>query len=103
MPYLSLLCIIFNCRDNNRPDRFISIGCDPQPYYAQNIIAVAIPVNAIITSIFDYQPYLSITLEEWNILYYDVTDISGHVSIHVTFEPAGNPPSLNWTEVEEAR
>jgi len=80
----------------------ISIGCDPQPYYAQNIIAVALPVESNITSIEDYQPYQSITLEEWNILYYDVTDSNGHIPIHITFDPAGKPPSLDWTEMEEA-
>lgn len=84
-------------------DRLLSIGCDPYPYCAQDIIAVAIPQVANITSIYDYQPYRHITLDEWDVFYYDVTDITSHVSIHITYIPGEDAPPLDWSEVESSR
>ena len=84
-------------------DRLFSVGCDPYPYFDQTIIAVAIPQTANITSIVDYEPYRHITLDDWDIFYYDVTDISRHVSIHISYESNGDAPKLDWAEVEAAR
>jgi hypothetical protein len=84
-------------------DRLISIGIDPQTKYAQDIIAVAIPSSANITRIYDYQPYRHITIDEWDVFYYDVTFIQGHVSIHISYVPSGNASPLDWTEVEASR
>lgn len=84
-------------------DRLLSIGNDPQAYYAQDIVAVAIPQSATVTSIYDYEPYRHIALDGWDIYYYDATDISSHVSIHITYVPGGDAPELDWAEVEAAR
>jgi hypothetical protein len=84
-------------------DRLLSIGADPYPYCDQRITAVAIPQTANVTSIYDYQPYRHITLDEWNIFYYDMTDISSHISIHVTYEPSEDALELDWAEVEASR
>lgn len=89
----------------DRPDRLISIGYDPQPYsyYAQDITAIAIPISANVTSIYDYQPYRHIEIDEWDVFYYDTTDIAGHVSIHITYEPGNESSPLDCTEVEASR
>jgi hypothetical protein len=86
----------------NGDDRLISIGVDPKSY-AQEIIAIAIPVEARITGIYDHQPYRHITLGQWDVFYYDTSKISGHVSIHINYHPASDAPSLNWTTVEASR
>jgi len=86
----------------NGNDRLISIGVDPKSY-VQEIIAVAIPVGARLTGVYDYKPYRHITLSNWDIFYYDVTRIPGHVSIHISYRPAGDPSSLNWVTVEAQR
>ena len=64
---------------------------------------VAIPVEARITNIYDYQPYRHITLGEWDVFYYDTSTISEHVSIHISYRPASDTSSLNWTTVEASR
>lgn len=84
-------------------DRLISIGSDPQDYYSQDIAAVAVPLGANITSIYDYQPYRHITLDQWDVFYYDTTDITSHVSIHIAYIPGDDAPSLDWADVEELR
>jgi hypothetical protein len=84
-------------------DRLLSVGCDPYHYFDQTVIAVAIPQTANVTSIVDYSPYRHIVLDDWDIFYYDVTDISKHVSIHISYEPNGDAPKLDWAEVEAAR
>ena len=39
----------------------------------------------------------------WDVFYYDVTDIQTHISIRITYRPADDAPSLDWTAVEAAR
>jgi hypothetical protein len=84
-------------------DRLLSIGCDPNSYFDQDIVAIAIPQAANITSILDYQPYRHITLDDWDVFYYDVTDITAHVSIHITYVSGEDAPRLDWAEVEASR
>ncbi|MEA1958358.1 MAG: zinc ribbon domain-containing protein [Chloroflexota bacterium] len=84
-------------------DRLLSIGPNPQSYYAQDIIAVAVPLSANVTSIYNYSPYRHITLDDWDVFYYDVTDITSHVSIHIAYIPGEDAPPLNWSEVEALR
>jgi len=84
-------------------DRLLSIGSDPQDYYSNYIVAVAVPLSAEITRINDYQPYRHITLDEWDVFYYDTTDITSHVSIHITYIPGVYAPPLDWSEVESSR
>lgn len=86
-----------------RSDRLISIGTDPQSYYEQWVDAVAIPLDAEVTRVYDYQPYRYITLEGWGIYYYDTTEITSHVSLHITYVPGEDAPSLDWAEVEALR
>ena len=86
-----------------RSDRLISIGTDPQSYYEQWIAAVAIPLDAEVTRVSDYQPYRHITLENWDVYYYDTTEITSHVSFHITYDPGEDAPSLDWAEVEASR
>jgi DNA-directed RNA polymerase subunit RPC12/RpoP len=86
-------------RDN---ERLISLGIEPKSY-AQEIIVVAIPVNARLMRIYDYQPYRHITLEGWDAFYYDTTEISKHVSIHITYRPGDDVPPLDWATVEASR
>jgi hypothetical protein len=83
-------------------ERLISVGIDPKTY-AQEIIAVAIPVDALIKSIFDYQPYRHVVKGNWDILYYDTTAISGHVSIHISYVPGADAPRLDSSNVESSR
>ena len=98
-PYLHKLST-----DTGEPYRLISIGSDPQSYYDQDIIAIAIPIASNITDIYDYKPYRHITLHgKWDIFYYDRTDIDGHVSIHIKYEPQGVISSLDWSMVMDAR
>jgi hypothetical protein len=86
----------------NGANRLISIGVDPKSF-AQEIFAVAIPVDARLRRIYDHQPYRHVTMAGWDIFYYDVTDIRAHVSIHITYRPAGDAPPLDWAAVEAAR
>jgi hypothetical protein len=86
----------------NDGGRLISLGVDPKAY-AQEIIAVAIPVDARLKRIYDYQPYQHLTLAGWDVFYYDTTDIQGHISIHIRYSPSNDAPSLDWTEVEANR
>jgi hypothetical protein len=86
----------------NGDERLISIGVDPKTY-AQETIAVAIPVSARLRRIYDHQPYRHVTLDEWDIFYYDLTDIQGHVSIHIAYTPGEDAPSLDWSTVEASR
>ena len=79
-----------------------SIGVDPKPYH-QEIIAVAVPVKARLIRIYDYQPYRHVRLEEWDIFYYDVSKIQAHVSIHLTYRPDRDAPSLDRVAVEAVR
>ena len=83
-------------------ERLISIGVDPKTY-AQETIAVAIPVSARLNRIYDYRPYRHITLDEWDIFYYDLTDIQGHVSIHIAYTPGEAAPPIDWSTVEASR
>jgi len=82
--------------------RLISIGVDPKSYQ-QEIIAVAIPVESRIMQISDYQPYRHISIDDWDIFYYDVSDIQGHVSIHIMYRPGGKAKALDWPTVELRR
>lgn len=82
--------------------RLLSIGVDPKTY-AQEILAIAVPINARLKRIYDYQPYRHITLSGWDIFYYDATDIQGHVSIHIAYRPDGDASSLDWAAVEANR
>ncbi len=86
----------------NGAERLISLGIDPKSF-AQEIFAVAIPVDARLRRIYDYQPYRRVTMAGWDIFYYDVTDIQTHISIHITYRPADDAPPLDWTAVEAAR
>jgi len=83
-------------------ERLISLGIDPKDY-AQEIFAVAIPINARLKRIYDYQPYRHITLGEWDVFYYDTTKITGHISIHVSYRPGDDAPPLDWALVESSR
>lgn len=87
----------------NRPDRLISIGWDSGSYYSQKIDSVAIPSTANISTVYSYQPYRHITISGWDVFYYDITDIERHISIHITYDPEGDAPALDWMEVEAAR
>lgn len=82
--------------------RLISIGIDPK-VYAQEITAVAIPMDARIERVYDYQPYLHIARESWDILYYDTTTITGHVSIHISYAPGDDASPLDAGSVESSR
>ena len=84
-------------------DRLLSIGADPYSYCDQLITAVAIPQTANVTSIYDSQPYRHIIVGEWDVFYYDITNISSHVSIHISYIPGEDAPELDWAEVEAAR
>jgi hypothetical protein len=84
-------------------DRLLSIGADPQSYDAQYIHAIAISQTANVTSIYDSQPYRHIIVGEWDVFYYDITNISSHVSIHISYIPGEDAPELDWAEVEAAR
>lgn len=86
----------------NGERRLISIGVDPKTY-RQEIITVAVPVSARLRRIYDYQPYRHIVLDEWDVFYYDPTDIQGHVSIHIEYSPSKDAPSLEWVKVETSR
>jgi len=86
-----------------RPDRLLSIGYDPQSYFGEHIVAVAIPLEMRIISVHDYPPYRHITMGGWDVFYYDVTDIASHISIHILYEPCGNASTLDWVEVEAGR
>lgn len=90
-------------RGTVRPDRLISIGCDPSSYYYQWVEAVAIPSDAEVTSVHDYQPYRHIQIGDWDIFYYDISNIHSHVSIHITYVPTGDGLPLYWAEVEANR
>ena len=85
------------------PDRLISIGYDPQSYYAQHIVAITIPLDANVTRVYDYRPYRHVELEGWDIFYYDVTDIEWHVSIHINYIPGCNMTPLDYYAVEASR
>lgn len=82
--------------------RLLSIGIDPKSY-AQETIAVAVPVTARLTRIFDHQPYRHVTSSGWDVFYYDTTEIQGHVSIHIDYRPEGDAPPLDWAAVETSR
>lgn len=82
--------------------RLISIGVDPKDY-RQEIIAVAIPIDSQVTRISDYQPYRHVTMGDWDIFYYDVSNIGGHISIHIAYLPGGKADTLNWPHVELRR
>lgn len=83
-------------------ERLISIGIDPKSY-AQEIIAIAIPTTAHVQRIYDYRPYRHVILSEWDVFYYDTTQITGHVSLHITYRPEGDAPVLDWRGVEASR
>lgn len=86
----------------NGDTRLISIGVDPKNYQ-QEIFAVAIPIDSRIISIYDYEPYRHITIGNWDIFYYDVSDIRWHVSIHIAYRPGGKAGALDWPTVELRR
>lgn len=83
-------------------ERLISLGIEPKDY-DQEIFAVAIPINARLKRIYDYQPYRHIILDEWDVFYYDTTKITGHVSIHITYRPGDDAQPLDWDSVEAGR
>jgi hypothetical protein len=86
----------------NGDARLISIGVDPKNYQ-QEIIAVAIPVDSRIILISDYQPYRHKAMGDWDVFYYDVSDIRRHISIHITYRPDGKAGPLDWPNVELRR
>lgn len=83
--------------------RLFSLGIDPSSYYAQEIIAVALPVAARIKNIYDYQPYRHITLDDWDVYFYDTTNIKQHISIHIYYRPTGESLPLDWQKIEMQR
>jgi hypothetical protein len=83
-------------------DRLISIGVAPKDYQ-QEIIAVAIPIDSQIIFLKDYQPYRHIIMGDWDIFYYDVSNIEEHVSIHIAYRPGDKANPLDWPNVELRR
>ena len=83
--------------------RLLSVGYDPELYYAQRIDAVAIPRSAKILDIYDHEPYRHLVIGDWDIFYYDTTDICRHVSIHIRYELGEDASPLDWAEVEAQR
>ncbi|MBN1219041.1 MAG: hypothetical protein JXM69_08935 [Anaerolineae bacterium] len=83
-------------------DRLISLGVDPKSY-AEEIFAVAIPKDAFVTSIFDYQPYRYLERGDWDIFFYDTSNIGEHASIHISYRTGGQAAALDWRTVEAGR
>ena len=83
-------------------ERLISLGIDRKSY-AQEIIVVAIPTSARLKRIYDYQPYRHITMDEWDVFYYDTSQITGHISIHIAYRPGNDASALDWAAVEASR
>ena len=86
----------------NGGERLISIGTDPSGR-KQAVIAVAIPGEAHIKQVADYQPYKTVEQGPWRVYYYDVTQIQSHVSIHIGYIPRGDAPFLDWSAVKAGR
>jgi hypothetical protein len=83
-------------------ERLISIGID-RKVYNQEIIAVAIPTSARLKRIYDYQPYRHVAMDEWDVFYYDTSQITRHISIHIAYRPGNDASALDWAAVEASR
>ncbi len=82
--------------------RLITLGIEPKSY-DQEVIAVAVPIGMEIEEVFKYMPYKQITLDDWNIFYYDTTAISGTASIRIRYRVGEDSEKLDARVVEESR
>lgn len=83
--------------------RLFNLGMDPWEGRVQEIVAVAIPVDARIVRIYDYQPYRHIIVGDWDVLYYDITSITSHVTLSTDYVSGDDAPPLDPFYLEAHR
>jgi hypothetical protein len=92
---------------DNPEERIFSIGTVPQDYYAQVIVAVALPADAEVVSTpaaGEMESYRFATVAGWQVYYFDVTDASGEEAIRLTYRlPDGEPAALNPVRIDRRR
>lgn len=79
--------------------RLLSIGVYPTSA-RRRVIVVAIPKGERAPDVTDLRPYRTEGLDGWELLFYDVTAVQAHASIHVRFRPGADAPSLDWRRVD---
>lgn len=87
-------------------EMILSLGTQPQDYYSQFIVAVALPPGADVTDVPDYEPYREARIGGWSVTYFDTTDVTGGEAIRVTYHLAGAdspPPELDPRRVDARR
>lgn len=83
--------------------RLFNLGLDPLEGWTQEIVAVAIPVDARIERVYDYQPYRHMVVDDWDVLYYDVTSTTSHVTLSTNYISGDDAPSLDPFYLEANR
>ncbi len=84
--------------------RVLSLGTAPHPYYAQVVVAVALPAGTQVVAIDGLQPYRETRVRGWDLYYFDITTAAADDAIGVTYIPAaGQPPELDIERIEQQR
>lgn len=94
--------------DPAAPDqRIFSIGTVTQDYYAQVVVAVALPTDAEVVSAPsspDMESYRYAVVGGWQVYYFDVTSATGQEAIRLTYRmPSGEPSPLNAARIDRRR
>jgi hypothetical protein len=93
---------------DNPEERIFSIGTVPQDYYAQVVVAVALPADAEVVNSTpaagEMESYRFATVAGWRVYYFDVTDASGAEAIRLTYRlPDSEPAALNPARIDRQR
>lgn len=85
--------------------RILSLGTAPHPYYAQVIVAVALPAGTEVVTIEGLQPYRETQVRGWDLYYFDTTTAAADDAISITYlSTAGRePPELDVERVDQRR
>ncbi len=90
--------------------RGLALGANPQTYYKQVIVAVAlpddatvtIPPNATATGAAALEPYRTTHIGGWQVYYFDTTSLPAASAIHLTYKMQSQtaPPDLDYWQVD---
>ncbi len=102
-PYINL--------DPTTGSTILSLGTKAQDQFQQVIVAVALPLSATITDMAEVsfytgmQPYRKTKVDNWQVLYFDVTQSDGTQAIHVYYSlPQGSSqPDLDYMKIDRRR
>ena len=89
----------------NPQQRLLSLGTTPQSYYAQVIVAVALPAGTPVSEFADLQPYRQTQVGGWDVYYFDTTSVPAGSAIRLAYSPqlGGSTPALNPQRIDARR